>query len=1396
MLKKSRICIFVFLMTLFVGLQAFAENDVTKTEVVNVARAKSVMMSNPYSVSAAPYKLTDGVTTNNSQNMAFMGTAKDSYFQIDLENRYIPQRLRFYLGTSMGQWYNSMKNFIIVGSNSEDFLDEIVLYDATNKDLRPSDWKVSEAPREYYFDVNIPEEKICRYIRIRKTDVVQFGYTEVEVYAKQTLTDVARGKNVSASGYISGYEPYNAVDGLNLSDTDAWVCSATNSYTWLNIDLGREYKIEKVEIESRINNRSAERMRWNLYGSLNGFADVLSSNDAYLDVDKYDYLEYMTTDESSCIPTYTTQNPVYKEIFVNGKMNSAREKVDADNIYRYLMLRHWKTQENSGIGEFRAYVVPPVLLSSEINYDKAILQFNQPINEQELNEDTVSVKSENGDELEFEINKLDDGYTYEIRVLNNATNSYQIRLSQMITNEYGVSLVVDENYHLMTGNEIDVVELYTPEITANGTFTAELSIRNNSEENQTLYIIAAKKSPAKLVGVNMERITIPSGLKTIPFDFDSFDTDKNSTVTFYVMTEQLKPVILPVVKSVKVPEIKYEYYVSPNGSDNHDGSFESPFRTIEAAKIEISENSDYMEQDVHVYLMNGTHYLDNTLEFTVEDSGKNGYKIIYESYGDGETVISGGTELHMSETTDGFWKVATDIEYVGELYVNDKKAKRASPKDTIEVVSIYSDEDSAYERDGILVNSADIPEDFDYENAQLHFVRGWKSHILNITGMKQTDNGTVLYLMQPHFNNLTATDGNHYINEDSCFYIENDRTSLDEGGEFFFDKNKKEILYKPREGEILENSVVVAPRLETIVNIKGESPVDKVSNLEFKNLTFAHGAWFAPGTNGFVTGQTANMVNFNVPQMAYEPGINIVPANIRLDCAENVGFAGNVIKFMAGVGIGMYNGVTECDVSANVFEDIADSAITVGLMSHDYIMNEIDGVDLAANRRTVSACSSASAAEDYKANDGVNRYVWSPSDSLDDDHKHWWMIDLGDSYEIDRVEIDARYEADQIATRRNFRILASNDPEFKTFITIGTQGKTAFGATETAVFNVTDSGKYRYVKVEKTEAEYFVISDIRVINESMGNTPAEEVCKNISITDNYIQRIGNGHYGASGIQTFYTDGVNISHNELYDLPYSGICVGWGWTNTKDSQTAKNNIVTNNYIHNYCQKAIDGGGIYTLGNQPGSVISGNYITDQKNVYAGIYLDAGSQYFTVSDNVVDRTLLSYLPGASASDITFSNNYMTSVPSINNGVNYGNAAMIYFDSANPNSFVTTIIQNAGINPEYLDMKLKASDNLYPMTDTDIYKNVIHETQYGVMHDERFVEMYLKNPIKAAEELSEIARKSGNYKYGDLLEFELAILKAKSVASAETIVRENVLKAKQELDTAIKKLQSSKMQ
>jgi len=118
------------------------------------------------------------------------------------------------------------------------------------------------------------------------------------------------------------------------------------------------------------------------------------------------------------------------------------------------------------------------------------------------------------------------------------------------------------------------------------------------------------------------------------------------------------------------------------------------------------------------------------------------------------------------------------------------------------------------------------------------------------------------------------------------------------------------------------------------------------------------------------------------------------------------------------------------------------------------------------------------------------------------------------------------------------------------------------------------------------------------------------------VKNNFITMTGCDYYGTCGIAAGFTDNIQILHNYIYNVPYTGISVGYGWTNEE-----KMNILA------------DGAGIYTLSKQPGTIIKENYIHDLKKSswaspwpMAGIYLDNSSggtleRPLIVEKNVVD-------------------------------------------------------------------------------------------------------------------------------------------------------------------------------
>ena len=125
-----------------------------------------------------------------------------------------------------------------------------------------------------------------------------------------------------------------------------------------------------------------------------------------------------------------------------------------------------------------------------------------------------------------------------------------------------------------------------------------------------------------------------------------------------------------------------------------------------------------------------------------------------------------------------------------------------------------------------------------------------------------------------------------------------------------------------------------------------------------------------------------------------------------------------------------------------------------------------------------------------------------------------------------------------------------------------------------------------------------------------------------TVADCTITHGGRCHNDGCGILMFYTSNNTIEHNEISDLYYSGISLGWGWA-FYDDPTMHDNLITKNHIYDIGQGELsDLGGIYTMSSQPGTVISYNLIHDVTHETYGsraFGLDACTAGVVIENNI---------------------------------------------------------------------------------------------------------------------------------------------------------------------------------
>nr|WP_245695065.1 RICIN domain-containing protein [Streptomyces antibioticus] len=184
------------------------------------------------------------------------------------------------------------------------------------------------------------------------------------------------------------------------------------------------------------------------------------------------------------------------------------------------------------------------------------------------------------------------------------------------------------------------------------------------------------------------------------------------------------------------------------------------------------------------------------------------------------------------------------------------------------------------------------------------------------------------------------------------------------------------------------------------------------------------------------------------------------------------------------------------------------------------------------------------------------------------------------------------------------------------------------------------------------------IGDYTSTNHEEYPVDVEGLCKNITVTDNYLYDSAVLFEGSSPVSAYFVDTLDLEHNRIEKTPFNGISLGWGWWNFDGSTnsinpgnpttTARNNTVKYNELIDTMQLLADSAAIYTLGSQPGTEISNNYIQGMPaGKKYGLHPDEGSAFINEHDNVLDLdpnvadTIHSGNWGRQH-DLTFSNTY----------------------------------------------------------------------------------------------------------------------------------------------------------
>ena len=127
------------------------------------------------------------------------------------------------------------------------------------------------------------------------------------------------------------------------------------------------------------------------------------------------------------------------------------------------------------------------------------------------------------------------------------------------------------------------------------------------------------------------------------------------------------------------------------------------------------------------------------------------------------------------------------------------------------------------------------------------------------------------------------------------------------------------------------------------------------------------------------------------------------------------------------------------------------------------------------------------------------------------------------------------------------------------------------------------------------------------------------------VTDNHMQGLGRVNAPAVGVLILQSGTNRVAHNNIHDLYYTAISIGWNWG--YQETPCRENIIEFNHLHDIGQGMLsDMGAVYTLGIQHGTVVRNNVIHDVNSfTYGGwgLYPDEGSTDIVFENNIVFRT-----------------------------------------------------------------------------------------------------------------------------------------------------------------------------
>ncbi len=343
-----------------------------------------------------------------------------------------------------------------------------------------------------------------------------------------------------------------------------------------------------------------------------------------------------------------------------------------------------------------------------------------------------------------------------------------------------------------------------------------------------------------------------------------------------------------------------------------------------------------MTGDVVVDLRGGVYRRSTPWSFSDAsgDSGRNGYRVIYQAYPGETPEVSGAQRITgwtLYDSGRNIWRANVGTLHTRELYVNGMRADLArgpinpsgwSPTST-----------------GLTAPDSSMASWPDVVGAEVVSENTWVHKSCPITAAS----GTAITLAQPCYTNTElpynfASGAVVNQNPYNVSWVQNAYELLSTPGQFYLASGGL-LYYVPRPHEDMSSADVEAPALETLVSGSGTGS-SPLTNMTFSGLTFEHATWLTPGTSeGYAEGQAQWRITGSGRTQVPMSDLTRTAGQVTFNHDSNLVFTGDTFSHLASVGLELGIGSKNDTIIGSRFIDIGGTPIQIG---------SVDSVDRTA----------------------------------------------------------------------------------------------------------------------------------------------------------------------------------------------------------------------------------------------------------------------------------------------------------------------------------------------------------------------------------------------------------------------------------------------------------------